>query len=237
MSENKRKGRRTVLLIISIIAISWILVWGLEFFGVIQKKSYTAENFGISTVHSGMDFNGNGSDDYADFVTGARIDAENKPEYNDAYYEGGYPPDNVGVCTDVIWRAFRYAGYSLKDMVDKDIAENTEMYPRVNGNPDPNIDFRRVANLYVYFSRYAQSLTTDPDDFSQWQPGDIVTYTKGHIAIISDKRNKYGVPYIIHNSGQPVREEDKLDWGEISGHFRFDASKISDEDLIPFKSS
>lgn len=32
--------------------------------------------------------------------------------------EGGYPPDNIGVCIDVVWRAFANAGYSLKDMVD-----------------------------------------------------------------------------------------------------------------------
>ena len=34
------------------------------------------------------------------------------------------PPDTEGVCTDVIWRAFKNAGYSLKDMVDEDIKNN-----------------------------------------------------------------------------------------------------------------
>ena len=54
---------------------------------------------------------------------GARKDAEIHPRYNGAYYDGGYPPDDIGVCTDVIWRAFKNAGYNLKDMVDNDISK------------------------------------------------------------------------------------------------------------------
>jgi uncharacterized protein YijF (DUF1287 family) len=83
-----------------------------------------------------------------DFVQGARKDAQVKPLYKDAYYSGGYPPDNEGVCTDVIWRAFKNAGYDLKKMIDSDIKNNINDYPRIRGErPDPNIDFRRVQNL------------------------------------------------------------------------------------------
>ena len=141
-----------------------------------------------------------------------------------AYYAGGYPPDNEGVCTDVIWRAFQNAGYSLKDMVDEDIKNNVELYPRVNGIPDTNIDFRRVPNLKVYFDRNAISLTTNINDIAQWQAGDIVIFGTSHIGIISDKRNKKGVPYLIHNANQANREEDALEiWNyfePISGHYR-----------------
>lgn len=35
--------------------------------------------------------------------------------------------------------------------IDADIAENTGLYPRAQGTPDPNIDFRRVPNLRVFF--------------------------------------------------------------------------------------
>ena len=70
---------------------------------------------------SSVDFNSNGIDDYTDILNGARIDAVNKPTYDDSYWEGGYPPDNIGVCTDVVWRAFKHAGYNLREMVDKDV--------------------------------------------------------------------------------------------------------------------
>ena len=125
----------------------------------------------------------------------------------------------------MIWRAFRHAGYDLKAMVDADIAANTERYWRVEGQPDPNIDFRRVPNLRVFFTRHAESLTTDPYDIAAWQPGDIVTFEDRHIGVISDRRNAEGIPYLIHNSGQWQREEDALlrchRNHPISGHFRF----------------
>ena len=109
--------------------------------------------------------------------------------------------------------------------MNADIAENTGLYPRVQGTPDPNIDFRRVPNLRVFFERYAESLTTDPYEIAEWQPGDIVTFEGSHIGIISDKRNRDGIPYLIHNSGQPKREEDALlrchRNHPISGHFRW----------------
>jgi len=61
-------------------------------------------------------------------------------------------------------------------MVDKDIKENIGLYPNTAGKRDPNIDFRRVPNLKVFFERYAVSLTLDSTKIEQWQPGDIVTY-------------------------------------------------------------
>ena len=117
---------------------------------------------------------------------------------------------------------------SLKDMVDKDIKENTDKYPRVAGKPDPNIDFRRVPNLKVYFERNHIVLTTDLSKIEQWQPGDIVIFGSKHIGIISDKRNEKGIPYLIHNGGQPIREEDFLEtydkYEPISGHYRLKES-------------
>lgn len=213
----KKKNRLLVPVIIILIIVFYIL----QYYSIIPKKTYKAEDFGIITIKSKTDCNNNGIDDYTDILLGARMDAKNKPKYKSAYYNGGYPPENEGVCTDLVWRAFKNAGYSLKDMVDKDIADNVELYPRVEGKPDPNIDFRRVSNLKVFFERNAISLTLDPHEIKEWQPGDIVTYGTSHIAIVSDKRNKEGMPYIIHNSGQFNREEDALTRQEISGHFRF----------------
>lgn len=213
------------------IAISAILIGGyytLSYWNLIPKKTYTAKDFGIETIKSEKDYNKNGVDDYTDILLGAREDAKNKPKYRSAYYEGGYPPENEGVCTDVVWRAFKNAGYYLKDMVDEHIKNNLSMYPRVAGKPDKNIDFRRVSNLKVFFDSNAVSYSLDPYKISEWQPGDIVIFGENysHIAIVSDKRNSRGVAYIIHNSAQPVREEDALikysKREPITGHYRFE---------------
>ncbi len=188
------------------------------------KTSYSAKDFQIETIKSKIDYDNDGIDDYTDILQGAKIEAKNKPTYRSAYYNGGYPPDGEGVCTDVIWRALKNAGYLLKDMVDEDIRENIKEYPRVAGKPDPNIDFRRVPNLKVYFERNHIVLTTDLNEISEWQPGDIVVFGNSHIGIISDKRNKKGIPYLLHNGGQPIREEDILElyskYEPITGHYR-----------------
>ena len=52
--------------------------------------------------------------------------------------------------------------------------------------------------------------------------GDIIVFKK-HIGIVSDKRNKNGVPFIIHHANpyQRYYEEDILENREdIVGHFR-----------------
>lgn len=184
----------------------------------------------IPTLECPVDKDQDGINDLRDILNGAKNEVRRGPHYRDQYYAGGYPPENEGVCTDVIWRAFRDAGYDLKGMVDEDIHWNTSLYPRVEGERDSNIDFRRVQNLRVFFERYAQVLTTDiiPGDvenLSQWQAGDIVTFAEPyeHIAIISDRRRQDGVPYLLHNGGPAASEENRLlSWkSPITGHFRY----------------
>ncbi|MBQ7170697.1 MAG: DUF1287 domain-containing protein [Clostridia bacterium] len=194
----------------------------------------TGEDFGIERAVSPVDFNGNGVDDYTDFLLGARADAERAPRYDGAYQESGYPPEDVGVCTDVIWRAFREAGYALRWMVDRDVADHPERYPLI-AERDDKIDFRRVKTLRVFFDTYAVSLTTDIDEIAEWQPGDIVIFGENtHIAVVSDLRNAAGRTYILHNGGQPRREEDYLGRDTVAAHYRFDASKLPPEMLIPW---
>lgn len=221
--KNTIKATLIILLILLIILITSMIV--LVCMLPKLQPVYYAKDFNIETINSKEDNNNNGIDDYIDILLGARKDAENKPDYKSAYYSGGYPPENEGVCTDVIWRAFANAGYSLKDMVDEDIKQNVKEYKRIS-KPDSNIDFRRVFNLQVFFERNAIILTTNPNDISQWQPGDIVIFGNSHIAIVSDKRNKEGITYIIHNAGQPNREEDALilwnQWEPITGHYRME---------------
>ena len=214
-----------------IIFIVFLALSVLDYLNLLPQGVYYAEDFDIKTVYSTVDYNNNGVDDYSDIVLGARKDAQNHPKYDGAYQSGGYPPDNIGVCTDVVWRAFKNAGYSLRDMVDKDISKRPDAYTNVE-KPDSNIDFRRVKNLHVFFKEYAIQLTLDISKTEEWQPGDIVIFgADKHIGVVSDKRNKKGQPFIIHNGGQPNREEDFLSRSEVTGHYRFDASLIDSEVL------
>jgi len=229
--------KRKLKIIIPCVAALLIaaLLWAGFYWGLIPKRSYTAADFSIDTVLSTVDFNGNGADDYTDLLRGAKKDAKKHPKYDGSYYRGGYPPEEIGVCTDVVWRAFREAGYSLKEMVDADILARPSAYRHIKER-DPNIDFRRVPNLRIFFNKYARSLTCDTKDIAAWQPGDIVLFDgDAHIGIVSDKRNKDGQPYILHNGGQPRREEDYLPRAEVSGHYRFDAANIPAEVLIAFE--
>jgi len=225
----KRRSRLPVKVLIFIVAV--LLMAGAYLavrYNLLPAKKYTAADFGIEVIRSSVDYDGDGIDDYADFLAGAKKDAANHPLYNGRYWgNGGYPDDNIGVCTDVIWRRFKEAGYCLRDMVDNDIHAYPEEYPQAD--PDINIDFRRVNNLEHFFDRYAISLTTDIDDIAAWMPGDIVIFNEGtHIGIVSDYRNEKGQVYIIHNGGQPNRDEDYLKRGTVYKHYRFDASLVPD---------
>ena len=106
------------------------------------------------------------------------------------------------------------------EMVQTDIHNNPQDYDI--SKPDSNIDFRRVRNLKVFFAHTAVSLTTDVHDIESWQGGDIVIF-QTHIGMVSDRRNKNGVPYLIHHNDpwQASYEEDILETGDdIVGHYR-----------------
>ncbi|CAK7064836.1 MAG: hypothetical protein DELT_01601 [Desulfovibrio sp.] len=165
-------------------------------------------------------------------IEGAREEVNRRPFYRSAYYSGGYPPANEGVCTDLIWRAFKHAGVDFKKLLDADIRRNMAAYPRIKGKPDGNIDFRRVPNQTAFFRRYAKTLDKKmiPGNdavTATWQPGDIAVFANpDHIAILSDKRNEEGVPYLLHNQGPFASEDDSfMAWYErgIVAHFRIPA--------------
>lgn len=227
--------KKFIILCIITIVIALIIKIG-YYLGIIEKKKYLATDFDITIIKSTNDYNNNGIDDYTDILQGAKQEAKNKPKYRSAYYSGGYPPDNEGVCTDVIWRSFKEAGYALKEMVNNDILNHPDDY-NIN-KIDANIDFRRVVNLRVFFDKYATILTNDIYDIEEWMPGDIVIFGKNkHIGIVSDYRNKSGIPYIIHNGGQPVREEDYLKKAKVTKHYRFDTQKIDETILFKWENN
>ena len=234
-----RRKKRKKALLAGALAVAVAACGSLYFLSewIHHKSWFSGEDFGIERITSPMDYNGNGTDDYTDILLGARADAENRPRYDGSYYAGGYPPEDIGVCTDVVWRGFRQAGYSLKDMVNEDIRRRPEAYPQIS-TPDPNIDFRRVSTLMVFFSTYGEELTTDRQQIDQWQPGDIIFFNgEEHVGIVSDRRNEEGQPYIIHNGGQWRREEDYLRYSsqQVSAHFRFNGAAVGEEMLRPWK--
>lgn len=232
--KEKRKFKKKIILIPTIIIFIILIIGILNYLNILPKKTYKASDFNIETIYSEIDFNNNEIDDYTDILNGAKIDANNHPTYDSSYYSTGYPPDSIGVCTDVIWRSFKNAGYSLRDMVDNDIKLRPDAYPNIERR-DNNIDFRRVTNLNIFFKEYATNLTTDYNKIGEWQAGDIVIFNNNkHIGIISDLRNKKGIPYVIHNAGQFNREEDYLTKSTIIAHYRFDASLLDKNMLIEF---
>ena len=195
---------------------------------VLQGPESTARS--SAALRSTTDYDADGIDDYSDIVQGARMDAQAIPTYDDGYYTGGYPPADRGACTDLVWRAFKNAGYDLKAMVDADIADDPNTYTRVVTKPDPNVDFRRTGVLDAFFAKYGSHLTTDINDHQQWQQGDIVVFQSvKHIGIISDKRDGNDIPFVLHNMKQRQRENDYLSFQKhmtVSGHYRFDASQV-----------
>ena len=123
----------------------------------------------------------------------------------------------MGVCTDVVVRAYRAFGVDLQVLVHKS----------GTGSGDTNIDHRRVEVLRRFFARAGTSLpiTNNPADY---KPGDIVTYyladgwlSKTHIAIVAAEKTATGVPLVVHNRGWGVQAEDWLFAEKITGHFRY----------------
>lgn len=214
--------RKSIFTIIIFIIIIVILVALLYFFNTIPHKQYSNSYFNIETYISSIDKDNDGIDDQTDILNNVRIYIAKKPKYKSKYYGTGYPNDEYGVCTDVVANGLKDAGYDLKELVNEDIINNKEKY---NIEViDKNIDFRRVRNLDVYFKNNSISLTKDLSQIEEWQGGDIIVF-KDHIGIISDKRNKKGIPFLIHHAN-PVQvnyEEDVLElYGQdyIIGHYR-----------------
>ena len=216
--RRRRRFRWLWLLMIPVLAAAGYTLWR---FG--PQRSYTAQQLGLTDLQSPNDADGDGVDDWTDMVLGARAYIVTDPHYQSKYYAGGYPDDGLGVCTDVIWQALQAAGHDLKALVDADIAACPEAYPHITP-PDPNIDFRRVNTLDTFFRRHAQVLTCDLSDGQQWQPGDIVVFgDRAHIGLCSDRRNRQGIPFLIHH-GNPIDEaveRNDIPRMTVTGHFRW----------------
>ena len=197
-----------------------ILVYILYRNNYIPHKKYTNDYFNIEQYKSKIDKDKDGIDDQTDILNSTREYISTKPKYKSKYYGTGYPNDQYGVCTDVVAIALKNAGYDLMELVNIDIKNNKQNYDI--DIIDKNIDFRRVKNLIIYFKNNTINLTTDIKNTKEWQGGDIIIF-KNHIGIVSDKRNKKGIPFIIHNQSpyQSDYEQDILEYrNDIVGHYR-----------------
>ena len=211
--------KKIILIILSIIFILSLIII-LYTLNYIPHKKYTNEDFNIKTYVSKTDKDNDGIDDQTDILNHARDYIKTNPKYKSKYYATGYPNDEYGVCTDVVAFALIGAGYDLMNLVNEHIKSNRNLYDI--DVIDKNIDFRRVQNLKVYLDNNAIILTTDINKIEEWQGGDIVVF-KNHIGIVSDKRNKKGISFIIHHTNpyQRYYEEDILEYrNDIIGHYR-----------------
>ena len=217
----KLKPRKLRMIILAVFVLLLIIPCLLYLLPPSDRRLPDRYSGKIPAYVSELDQDGDGIDDQTDILQSAWEYLSSRPEYKSRYYDGGYPDEGYGVCTDVVAFALKGAGYDLSALVDHDIRTNYDDYNVET--PDANIDFRRVRNLIVYFRHHALSLSTDPNETGEWQGGDIVIF-KEHVGIVSDRRNRFGVPYLIHHYGpfQRYYEEDVLSMRtDILGHYRF----------------
>jgi uncharacterized protein YijF (DUF1287 family) len=169
-------------------------------------------------------------------VEGAKEQLSWGTKYDPVYYVIPYPngdlPKDRGVCTDVVIRALRHAGFDLQQLIHEDMRRNFDKYPQNWGHkgPDRNIDHRRTPNQMTFFQRHGLSLTTRVSNSNahEWMPGDFIFWKlpngMNHVGVLSDKRNHKGLPLIIHNLST-TREEDVLETWKITGHYRYPKEK------------
>lgn len=214
------KKKLMIILSIILLVILIFIIRALYIFNYIPHKKYTNEHFKIETYISDIDKDNDGIDDQTDILENVRKYISTNPKYKSKYYNTGYPNDEYGVCTDVVAFGLKDAGYDLMYLVNEDIKNHKDLYDIET--IDKNIDFRRVQILKVYFDNNAISLTTDINKIEEWQGGDIIVFKK-HIGIISDKRNRKGISFVIHHANpyQKYYEEDILEYrDDIVGHYR-----------------
>jgi len=166
-------------------------------------------------------------------VQAALTRVSHQVSYNGSYrriaYPGGDVPDSLGVCTDLVIRAYRGVGIDLQQAVHQDMTAHFSSYPPIWGlnRPDPNIDHRRVPNLQTFFRRKGKVLPTsnDPTDY---RPGDLVTWMLAgnlpHIGVVTDLHSADGHrPLIVHNIGAGPKVQDALFQFPITGHYSYAA--------------
>lgn len=149
-------------------------------------------------------------------VLHAKWQATQKVTYDGSYRQIDYPngdvPANIGVCTDVIIRAYRAGGVDLQELVHESVKKNHKYYypnpTKYYGlNPDSNIDHRRVVILKKFLKLHYPKSELGLYDI--WKPGDLIIWGNWHIGmLIADKVPGTDRYYCVHNMGSgPVVED------------------------------
>ena len=112
-----KRSFNTFIIIVIIIVI--VLIWMFALKRIKTKEFYSANDFGIKTIYSNVDYNGNGIDDYSDFVLGARKNGDNTIKM--AFKEAGY---DLSVVNNYISFFLKYS-----DILTTDINEIGEWQP------------------------------------------------------------------------------------------------------------
>lgn len=140
----------------------------------------------------------------------ARYDAS----FHGVKYPNGDVDRSVGVCTDVVVRAYRNAGINLQEMVIKDMQRAPKAYSLEAGkSPNKHYEHRRVRRLYPYFKRHFKKLSTDFDSSTKgdqaWLPGDILFMSfepwakkPRHVGLASSHIQLSGFPLLAHNAAR-----------------------------------
>jgi len=95
-----------------------------------------------------------------DLIRAAVAQTASRVTYDGSYrriaYPGGDVPAHIGVCTDLIVRAYRAVGVDLQVRVHEDMSAAFAAYPRAWGlaRPDSNIEkLARLLHLTPWLSR------------------------------------------------------------------------------------
>jgi uncharacterized protein YijF (DUF1287 family) len=251
---NRRFSLKHFLIVILILIIILAVVISISQFTF--RKQYTPPTalagllpryrvIDMDNIDVKSDIDKDGINDQKDIMMGAKIQLE-VPAINifseglneSNYYSGGDPPPELAICTDIIARAFKEAGFDIRQLVFDDISSNFSEYPLRSlwgqNRPDPDIDYRRIQNLEVFFKRNAKPQTmtfsyASEQELIKWLPGDIVFFDMnrdGHsdnAGIISDFTTRKGIPKIIYNFIEPgyTVESEILTSSKITGHYRW----------------
>jgi len=169
-------------------------------------------------------------DTAGDLVAAAIAQTHARVSYDGSYrripYPGGDVPETIGVCTDVVIRAYRRIGIDLQVKVHEDMAGAFASYPQLWGmaGPDTNIDHRRVPNLQTFLRRAGAELPASRVP-KGYRAGDLVTWrlpgNLPHIGIVTGQTSATGTPLVVHNIGRGPEVEDVLLAFPITGHYRY----------------
>lgn len=191
------------------------------------------------------DLDDDGIPDPLDVLIGAHKTALNADRYDGRYEPIAYPngdvPREIGVCTDVVIRALRNAGFDLQRAVHEDIRARPRSYPMVQ-RANPSIDHRRVKSLLPYFARHFARRSARVDDPADpLQPGDVVfmdTFPNRpgteHVGIVADYEDASGRRLVINNwtDGTVTKPMELLSWVPVTDRFRL-PERLPDTGPLP----